>query len=252
MRSGAFLRPGVATAVAVVALAASAAACSGDQPETPAAAATTGPAPGPTTGSVPGSVSGSAPGSTTVRPSVPPRRPDNRDLAARLRDGGYVIYFRHPVATSGTDQPAPDLADRRTQRNLSPAGRVQARELGQTFARLRIPLGDVLASPYARTREAAELAFGPGRVRTTRDLISEGYPGVNEQNLARALRRLLTTRPLAGRNTVLVSHGFNIQTVMGFQLAEAEAAIFAPNGGSAPRLVTRLRIEQWRTFAAPR
>jgi phosphohistidine phosphatase SixA len=43
----------------------------------------------------------------------------------------------------------------------------------------------VLASPYARTRETAELAFGRDRVRVTRDLLNEAFPGTDDKELAR-------------------------------------------------------------------
>src|ERR671918_563833 len=94
--------------------------------------------------------------------------------------------------------------------------------------RHRMPVGTVLASPYARTRETAELAFGRDRVRVMRDLLNEAFPGTDDEELARRLRRLFTTRPPAGQNTVLVSHGFNLQGATGLSVAEGESAVFSP------------------------
>src|SRR4051812_48853357 len=78
-----------------------------------------------------------------------------------LRAGGNVIAFRHAI----TDQSHQDEAAFRydqcaRQRNLSAAGRAQARAIGRAIRRLRIRIGRVLASPYCRTRETARLAFG--------------------------------------------------------------------------------------------
>jgi hypothetical protein len=111
-------------------------------------------------------------------------------------------------------------------------------------------VGTVLASPYARTRETAELAFGRDRVRVTGDLLNEAFPGTDDEDLARGLRRLLATRPPAGQNTVLVSHGFNLQGATGLSVEEGESAVFTP-GDDAGRssLVARITVEEWQTLA---
>jgi phosphohistidine phosphatase SixA len=110
-------------------------------------------------------------------------------------------------------------------------------------------VGTVLASPYARTRETAELAFGRDRVRGTRDLLNEAFPGTDDEDLARRLRRLLAIRPPAGQNTVLVSHGFNLQGATGLSIGEGESAIFAPGDAGRPSLVARITPEEWQTLA---
>jgi broad specificity phosphatase PhoE len=182
-------------------------------------------------------------------PSTLAERPGGRDLMARLRQGGHVIFIRHAATEATQDDPRPDLADPSTQRNLSDAGRDQARQLGRAIGRLRIPVGTVLASPYARTRETAELAFGRDRVRVTRDLLNEAFPGTDDEDLARRLRRLFTTRPPAGQNTVLVSHGFNLQGATGLSVAEGESAIFTPGDPDRPTLVARITAEEWQRLA---
>jgi broad specificity phosphatase PhoE len=182
-------------------------------------------------------------------PATLAERPGGRDLVARLRQGGHVIFIRHAATEATQDDSRPDLADPSTQRNLSDEGRDQARRLGQAIRRLRIPVGTVLASPYARTRETAELAFGRDRVRVTRDLLNEAFPGTDDEDLARRLRRLLATRPPAGRNTVLVSHGFNLQGATGLSVAEGEAAVFRPGDAGPSGPVARITVEEWQTLA---
>ena len=196
---------------------------------------------------------GSRPGPTEPAgsgvPSTLAERPDGRDFVGRLRQGGHVIFIRHAATEATQDDPRPDLADPSTQRNLSDEGRNQARQLGRAIRRLRIPVGTVLASPYARTRETAELAFGRDRVRVTRDLLNEAFPGTDDEELARRLRRLFATRPPAGQNTVLVSHGFNLQGATGLLVAEGESAVFAPGDADRSSLVARITIEEWQTLA---
>jgi phosphohistidine phosphatase SixA len=182
-------------------------------------------------------------------PATLAEQPDDRDLVARLREGGHVIFIRHAATEPTQDDPRPDLADPSTQRNLSEVGREQARQLGRAIRRLRVPVGTVLASPYARTRETAELAFGRDRVRVTRDLLNEAFPGTDDEELAGRLRRLLATRPPAGQNTVLVSHGFNLQGATGLSVAEGESAVFTPGDVGRSSLVARITVEEWQTLA---
>ena len=183
-------------------------------------------------------------------PSTLAERPGGRDLVARLRQGGHVIFIRRAATEATRDDPRPNLADPRTQRNLSDTGRNQARQLGRAIRRLRIPVGTVLASPYARTRETAELAFGRDRVRVTRDLLNEAFPGTDDEDLARRLQRLLAMRPPAGQNAVLVSHGFNLQGATGLSVAEGESAVFAPGGADRSRLVARITAQEWQSLAS--
>lgn len=79
-----------------------------------------------------------------------------------LRDGDVLIY-RHALAPGGGDPPGLKLGDCSTQRNLSEAGREQARQIGaalrQRLGALRVT--EVWASPWCRTLETARLAF-PG------------------------------------------------------------------------------------------
>jgi phosphohistidine phosphatase SixA len=150
-------------------------------------------------------------------------------LLAALREGGFVIYFRHARTDfSQDDTDLSDLSNCATQRNLSPEGRDQARRIGEAIAALGIPVSAVLSSELCRTRETAELAFG--QTTPMPDLTSFGTAGseAEEQERAAALRRLLATPPVRSTNTVLVGHLFNIQAAASIGLAEGEAAIFSP------------------------
>jgi hypothetical protein len=53
----------------------------------------------------------------------------------------------------------------------------------------------------------------------------------------------------AGLNTVLVSHGFNLQGATGLTIQEGESAVFEHGGGSRPRLVARITVKQWQALA---
>jgi phosphohistidine phosphatase SixA len=152
-------------------------------------------------------------------------------LLAALREGGYVIYFRHAITDrSQTDGDLSNVTQCATQRNLTDEGRDQARLIGDSIAALAIPVGEVLSSELCRARETAELAFG--RTTPTPDLSSYDTAASETEVRERieALRRLLATPPAPGTNTVLVGHQFNIGDAADISLGEGEAAVFLPLG----------------------
>jgi virginiamycin B lyase len=174
-------------------------------------------------------------------------------LVDGLRRGGYVLVFRHAAtdfSMSDETRDPRELRDCARQRNLNAEGRRQSRAIGSALRRLQIPIGEVLASPYCRTRDTARLAFG--RLRSSTALLSARYlpsPSERERQPAR-LRRLLATPPRRGTNTVLVSHAFAIDDAAGVSVAEGEAAVVAPAG--APRdfdLVARVEADEWARLA---
>ena len=166
-------------------------------------------------------------------------------LVEALRDGGYVIYLRHAATDrSMEDAGVIDLEDCSTQRNLSEAGRDQAREIGRAFRDLELPLGDVLSSEYCRTRQTAELAFGGADLEPT----LTGFPNDDDSDYAErveATRRLLALRPVEGENTMLVGHIKNIEAAADVSIEEGELAVFEPLGGTEFRYRGRIPAEAW-------
>ena len=133
--------------------------------------------------------------------------PAGAQLLAALRAGGYVIYFRHADTDhSRQDQRPVSFDDCATQRQLSDKGRANSRAIGEAIRALDVPIGSVLASPLCRTVETAMLAFGSAeKSMATRDGVRD--PVGSTKRFA-ALRRLLSTAPPAGKNTVIVAHGY--------------------------------------------
>ena len=169
-------------------------------------------------------------------------------LVSALQRGGYVVYFRHAATDFSQTDTTRNLADCTKQRNLIPEGRADATAIGKAFRALRIPVGQVLASKYCRTRQTARLAFG--RVHTSDDITSIASVSDEEQERRLdALRGLLATTPRAGTNTVLVAHLFNIQGAADVSLEEGEAAVFEPLGDRRFRLVAKVRPRKWTTLA---
>ena len=168
-------------------------------------------------------------------------------LVAALRGGGYVLYFRHAATDFGqNDDRMTGYEDCATQRNLIDKGRADARAIGAAVRKLAIPADDVLASPFCRTMETAQLIFG----RATASPAVRGGPAQTESTERyAALRELLSAPVPRGTNRVIVSHGNPFRAVVGgTYLAEGEAALIEPRGKEGFRVVARVPLEEWRTL----
>ena len=162
----------------------------------------------------------------------------------RLREGGYVVLFRHAATDTGMDT-TDDLSDCSRQRNLNAEGRRQSREIGRAFERLDIPVGRVLASPFCRTRDTARLAFG--RVRPSRALLSVEFFASPREARRNGLRRQLEAEPAGATNTVLVSHGSAIFEATERDPDEGEAVIVEPGRGRRGfAVVASVTAGEWR------
>ena len=159
-------------------------------------------------------------------------------LAQALRSGGYVIYFRHTATDfSRNDAGSRALDDCANQRLLTPAGQAQARAIGQQIRRLRLPLGEVYASPMCRTMDTAVQALGRATPRNELRLQEAGdYPG---------LKQLFATPVAPGSNRWLFGHGIPFRAVAGApHLAEGEAVVMRPER-THWTVVARVLPEQW-------
>lgn len=162
----------------------------------------------------------------------------NGDIASALRKGGYVVYFRHTSTDmSQNDRAMKGYEDCGNQRMLNTKGRDEARAIGRRVAALKLPTGEVLASPMCRTLETARLMFGAVKPQNDlREGTSGDYPG---------LKKLLAAPVAAGSNRWIVGHGIPFRAVAGApHLAEGEAAVMLPEG-TRWRMVARVLPDEW-------
>lgn len=170
------------------------------------------------------------------------------ELVPQLRAGGHVIFFRHTTTRLGQeDRPRLDLGDCASQRNLSDQGRREAVAIGEAMRKLGIPVGRVIASPFCRTRETAQLAFGGKSVERSDELyFASGLPRKQRALKGQALRRMLGEAPAAGGNTVLVSHTANLVEAIGiWPKPEGVAIVIRPDGRGAHAVVGRILPQTW-------
>jgi phosphohistidine phosphatase SixA len=157
-----------------------------------------------------------------------PGRAATDDPWAALRSGAIVL-LRHADAPGGGDPPGFRIDDCSTQRNLSDAGRAQARRIGEQFRARGVAIGAVLSSQWCRTRETAELAF-PGLARDEPAFNSNfsdraGAPAQTAAALALLLR-------WAGPGVLVVcTHQGNINALTGRATASGEGVVVRPAPG---------------------
>ena len=90
--------------------------------------------------------------------AVPTSASADEAIWALLKSGGQVVIMRHAATVPNVpDTLASGCA---TQRNLSEAGREDARRIGAAFRAHGIAVEDVRASGWCRCMDTARLAFG--------------------------------------------------------------------------------------------
>lgn len=167
-----------------------------------------------------------------------PTGPHPVELINLLRKGGYVIYIRHAKTDFSQKDTTADYDNCAGQRNLTDEGRMQAKNMGAAFRALGIPVGRVIASPYCRTRETAELAFGK-------------YERANHYETAKSMTKdLLAAAPADGPNTIMVAHGFIMRDIAHVILEEGDAYIFKPTGSNDQGAIARVPSGVWTDWAA--
>lgn len=159
------------------------------------------------------------------------------DLWAELQKGGKVVLMRH--ASTDAREPvafAPD--DCSTQRNLSEKGRKEAKLVGQAFMRHAVPISDVLASPFCRTRDTAKAAFGRVQIWQPLNLL------VGLSDAEKESRTAIVTERIASfsgpGNLVLITHRPNIDDLTFEVVKPGEFLILKPDGQSELEIIGRI------------
>lgn len=172
----------------------------------------------------------------------------NGSLSDLLRAGGYILYVRHGEATVGEDQPYLNFVYCFTQRNLSETGRRQAIYYGQILRYLRIPINyPILTSPFCRTIETAQLAFGSAGVQLDPFWfeiyrLSGNISGAEQRRILDNLQSRLEMIPPQGSNKVIIAHSFPNGIGLG-QIPNMGTVVVRPLGqGNGYEIVGKLSL----------
>ena len=162
---------------------------------------------------------------------------------SRLREGRLVLLMRHGSTGPGLgDPPGFRLDDCSTQRNLSEAGRAEARRVGERLRGARVPIAHVYTSPWCRCRETAELAFGHAEVWEPLSSFFD-FPDREAAFSATVRKRIASyvRHPPKG-NVVMVTHNVNIAALTKYSVGPAELVAVKPDGCCSARPLHRFRL----------
>jgi phosphohistidine phosphatase SixA len=160
---------------------------------------------------------------------------NNAVVLAALRSGGVAVLLRHSATPPGVgDPPEFKLGDCSTQRNLNDEGRTQARRLGEWFRTHRVLPTAVRHSPWCRTRETAERAFGRSSEWAPLSSPYQDRAGF-DRSVDEVRGYIAALKP--GERPVLVTHGANITAIAGTSLPrQGEAVLVRARRDAAGRI----------------
>lgn len=175
-------------------------------------------------------------------------------LMNSLRQGGYILYVRHGEATAGDDKPEIVFSDCSTQRNLSDVGRMQAVIYGKALRQLLIPIQfPITASPFCRTKETGELAFGEENVQIDDFWVhiyhlSGDLTIAEQESVLTALTSVLEIKPPAGRNKVIIDHSFPSGVGLG-EIPNMGTVLVRPRGqGNGYEVVDKISLAEFMSY----
>lgn len=164
--------------------------------------------------------------------SLPLRAAPGQSQAAlwqRLREGGHVLLMRHAATDPGIGDPPGFVLERcATQRNLSDAGRRDARRIGEALRRRGIPIGAVLSSRWCRCLDTARLVFGRAEPAPMLDSMFRDEDERRRGKVAEVQAR--AGRHAGKANLVLVTHDINIRALVGESVAQGDIVVTRPAG----------------------
>ena len=166
---------------------------------------------------------------------------DDAAAWAALRGDGHVALIRHASAPGPAGDPVDyKLDDCMTQRNLSEQGRAEARALGERFRAQRVKVGKIVSSQWCRCRQTAEL-MNIGPIEDAPTFNNAFVLNVKRDELTAGARAMIGAWRGPG-TLVVVTHGENIQLMLGLRPREGEVVVVTPDQDNEKkmRLVGRI------------
>jgi broad specificity phosphatase PhoE len=179
--------------------------------------------------------------------------PSQPEWIDALRQGGYVIVFRHAPFSAQVGNDLQKMKKTSAQHQLNDEGRAQAKSIGESMHKLGIPVGQVQTSTLERAVETGTL-LGFGEVTGSPDVTESDVAATSAENnrRAEAFRKLVASQPPAGSNLVIVSHKPNIVDAFGKDWSDVragEASVFKPDGNGGYKLIVRVQASEWSKLA---
>ncbi len=164
------------------------------------------------------------------------------DAWLALKSGDAVVLMRHALAPGIGDPPDFNLEDCSTQRNLSEAGRMQAKAIGDVIRANGVIEAMILSSEWCRCMETARL-LNLGTPEPAAMLNSFFQDRQSEQAqtmaLSESLKKWLHS---SGEVRVLVTHQVNISALTG-QFASSGEMLIVTMENDGPVVLARVSTE---------
>jgi len=160
-------------------------------------------------------------------------------LFKSIREGGYILYFRHTNATVGADNFNSTLpewwksCDQTVARQLSDAGRQEAKDLGAAFKNLECTFGKVVASEFCRCRQSAELMETGVTLETTPAMT---YTVYGEDDRYDRTIAFANGQPVSNLPILLMAHSFPPDSA-GPALQMGDMAVYQQQAGGSVQFV---------------
>lgn len=161
-------------------------------------------------------------------------------VGQRLGAGGHVLLMRHAEAPGVGDPPGLRIGDCSTQRNLSAAGRAQARAAGRWLRSQGLQSARVWSSPWCRCLDTARLLdYGAVTVEPSLSSFFGDYErGPQQREALQAFIARLQDGP-PGPAPLLVTHQVVISAYAGGGVSSAEMVLVRVDRLGRPQDVTR-------------
>ena len=186
----------------------------------------------------------------------PPVVIDRKAIFTNIKQGGYVIVFRHGATNRDQADTDPlNYGNVSKQRLLSVQGKKQAKLIGESWKKMGIPLGKTYTSKFDRAIETGRLISG-NSVTSVVDLTEGGLvvTPIENDRRAKSLQKMAATMPAAGTNTLIVTHKPNIIDAFGknwFEVKEGESSVFKPDSSGKLILIVRIQASEWIDLSKP-
>ena len=148
----------------------------------------------------------------------------NEDLIDKLKEGGKLIFIRHAYAPGGGDPNNFDIRDCNTQRNLSDAGKKQAKEIGNFFIKNKILIDKVISSEWCRCKETALLGFNNFETKIFLNSFFSSKFKKNKNQQMKDLKKYVKKWKIE-KNLVFVTHYVVISETLGYSSSSGEIVV---------------------------
>jgi phosphohistidine phosphatase SixA len=165
------------------------------------------------------------------------------ELSDKLRSSDHVLLMRHALAPGIGDPANYKLNDCSTQRNLSDAGRAQARTVGHWLKAQGVETAAIFSSAWCRCKETAELLrFGTVHVEPSLASFFDEMHKARERShaLQHFIAQQLKTK--GNKALILVTHHVNIYEFMGENIDSGDMVLAQVD--AAGKMISYQRIRR--------